>query len=128
MYKYFITLLLLVTSVLVGCDTGSSSKNIAAKSFGTAKAGPIVWEGAGHKWARSMITYKNDTRHTFKTIQIQCIAKNSAEEPISDFLISYSEVLGHQPILPGTTKIKEAVFDNGSQVKSVSCSVERANM
>ena len=128
MNKYFITSILLTIILLTGCDTGGSSNTTVPNNFGTASAGSIVWKGTGYKHARSMITYKNDTSHTFKLIQIQCVAYNSADEPISDFLINYAVSLGQQPIQPGASKIKEAVFDNGSQVKSVSCSIERAKM
>ncbi len=126
MYKYLITAIFLSYFVFIGCDEGSSSRSMSVKSYGSATAGPVLWKGAGYKFARSMITYKNDTIHTFKMVQIQCIAKNSNGDPVSDFPITYSVALGYQPISPGTTKIEEAVFSNGSQVKTVSCSVERA--
>jgi len=128
MNKNYIASMSLVLIFLVGCDTSSNTAAAAPVNFGTASSGSITWKGTGYKHARAMITYQNDTSHTFKLIQIQCVAFNTANAPVSDFLINYGVPLGQQPIQPGATKIKEAVFDNGSQVNSVTCSIERAKI
>jgi len=97
-------------------------------SWGTVKSGPITWRGGGHEYARAMITYHNNTENTFSTVQIQCVGRDKNNEPISDYKKSYSIIIGDPPLRPGTKKISEGSFPNGSQVQSISCEVARATL
>ena len=115
---------------LVGCDNGDapSSNSTQITSFGKVTAGSVTWRGSGYEYARSMVTYINDTNYTFKTIQIQCVAKDAGGAPVSDFLINHSVHLGELPLSPDATRTEEAAFRNGSQVKNISCSIKRAQL
>lgn len=107
--------------------TPAAAQSIS-NSSGTINIGPIKWRGKGYKYANAMITYHNNTRTTFSTVQIHCIAMDTNGDPISDAQIHYSVILGHPSLSPGTKKIKEVGFKNGSQVASISCEVAKAKI
>ena len=100
-----------VLLISIACLAESVSISASNESYGKITVSPISYQ-AGYEYASSMITYENDTGRTFKTIQIQCVARNAAGVAISGFKLNYSVVLGDAPLSPGTIKIKEANFEN----------------
>ena len=113
-------------AMLVGVGSISICGASPITEYGTVTVSQPLREGKGYEYVRSMVTYENSTPHTFKTIQIQCIAYDESNTPISDFWINYSTRLNNPPIQPGTKKTKEASLKGGEKVKSISCSVEKA--
>ena len=98
---------------------------VVNRSFGKITVGPIRWRGSGYEYARSIITYENNTSRTFSRISIQCVAKDVTGNSISSFKVHFAVRLGDPSLIPGTIKTKEAVFKSGAQVESVSCQVDR---
>lgn len=112
--------------MIVGMGSISVCEASPISEYGTVTLSQPQWEGEGREYVRSMVTYENNTPHTFKTVQIQCIAYDENNTPISDFWINYSTRLNNHLIQPGTKKTKEASLKGGEKVKSISCSVEKA--
>ena len=122
-------LAILILMASVTCSTSDASGRSTSKesAAGRISVGPIKWRGPGYEYARAVVTYRNTTSRTFKTVVVECVAKDSYGSPVSTHRLHFSTILGDLPITPGFERNEEAPFSNGSAVRSVHCYITRAN-